>query len=127
MLLCFCIIIIVIIIITITITTIVTIMHRLHCALGCSSSRSRPLNALARVPVPCRWEPDPMLVKYPSVKLILPEESPSCAGEYHPDPLISTSACDNGKTLLRKLIHSSYEDDQPDLHYLWSRFQVRST
>ena len=90
-----------------------------------SSSCSRPLNALPCVPGPCRWEPDPFLVKYPSVKLILPEESPSCAGDYHPDPLISTSACDNGKTLLRKMIHSSYEDDQPDLHYLWSKFQVR--
>ena len=72
----------------------------------------------------CRWEPDTLHLRYPSTRVVMPEGQ-ACKGKAHPDPLISESNCfDCERKFLNKLAREDVLEDEPDLAYLFSHFQM---
>ena len=72
----------------------------------------------------CRWEPDTLHLRYPSTRVVMPEGQ-ACKGKAHPDPLISESNClDGERKFLNKMARRDVLEDEPDLAFLFSHFQM---
>jgi hypothetical protein len=61
---------------------------------------------------------------YPSQRLTLPQYSVDCGSRYAADPLVSGVDCEPEHVALRKLMNAGTAASEPDLHALWSNFEV---
>lgn len=90
-------------------------------------ARTRTLSADASVctsvAVTCRWEPDPLLLRFPSTEVTLPRYTAECEKGYDGDPLLSGVSCAQQTVSIEKYINANLKTTDPDLFFLWESFR----